>query len=112
MSLKVTYNAYLLIFSTAPNLQDAEKIAETLVTEQLVACVNFVTDIHSVYWWENAVQKEREVMMIMKTRRKHFKEVERRIKQMHSYDVPEIIAVPIQRSSEEYLNWIYTSVKR
>jgi len=98
------------VLSTAPNPTEAEKMAEALVTEKLVACVNLVPGVKSIYWWKNAVQHEQEVMMVMKTRRNKFKALEKRIIELHSYELPEIIALSINRGSEEYLNWIYTSV--
>ena len=110
MSLKTKWAGYVCVFSTAPDISEAERIVDTLVSEKLVACVNIVAGVKSVYWWKAAVQHDQEVMLVMKTRRKYLKALEKRIKELHPYEVPEIIALSIYRGSKEYLNWISTSV--
>ena len=110
MCLKSKWAGYICVLSTAPDISEAERIADTLVSEKLVACVNLVSGVKSIYWWKNRVQHEEEIMMVMKTRRKYLHRLENRIKELHSYEVPEIIALNIFRGSKEYLNWIYSSV--
>lgn len=95
-----------VIYCTAPNEFTANLIATTLVDEKLVACVNIVPSITSVYKWENEVQTDKELLMIIKTQQCHFEKIEEKIKQLHEYSIPEIIAIPIIKSSEEYKNWI------
>jgi len=111
MTLKTKWAGYICVFSTAPDMTEAERIADALVTEKLVACVTLFPEVKSVYWWKDEIQHSREVTMMMKTRRKHLKVLEKRINELHPYEIPEIIAISLYRGSEEYLNWIYTSVK-
>jgi periplasmic divalent cation tolerance protein len=96
----------ILILVTAGSETEAETIAKTLVEERLVACVNIVSPIRSIYRWEGKVADEREWLLIMKTPAARFAEVEARVKALHSYQVPEVIAIPIQDGSEAYLRWI------
>ena len=102
---------YIVIFSTAANTEEASRIAEKLVSGRLVACVNIVPGIQSIYWWNNAVQKEQEVLMVMKTEKSKYQEVERTIKSLHSYEVPEIISLPLENGFEGYLKWIENTLK-
>ena len=97
---------YQVVIMTAPNPEEAEKIAEALVTEGLAACVNIVEGCRSVYRWKGVTVKDAEVLMLAKTHRNRFKDVEKRVSELHSYDVPEIIALPIVGGSEEYLKWL------
>jgi periplasmic divalent cation tolerance protein len=96
----------LLILVTAGSETEAETIAKTLVEERLVACVNIVNPIRSIYRWEGKIADDREWLLIMKTRAARFAAVEARVKVLHSYQVPEVIAVPIQVGAEAYLQWI------
>jgi len=82
---------YIVIFITSKDLQEAEKIAKALVEEQLVACVNIVPDIKSIFRWEGNVDHEKEVLLVCKTQDLNYDLVEEKVKQLHSYDVPEII---------------------
>ena|SRR5918992_5672984 len=97
---------YILILVTAGSETEAETIARTLVEERLVACVNIVSPIRSLYRWEGKVADEREWLLIIKTPASHFAAVEARVQALHSYQVPEVIAVPIQAGSGAYLRWI------
>ena len=101
---------YLLIYCTCPDQALAERLAEALVADRLAACVNIVPGINSVYRWQDEVQHDFELLLLIKTRSECYPALEARIRELHSYEVPEIIAVPIQRGSEAYLGWIDTSV--
>jgi len=103
-------NPYLLIYCTCPNRAMAERIAEALVADRLAACVNIVPGITSIYCWQGEVQHDSELLLLIKTRGECYPALEARIRELHSYDVPEIIAVPIQRGSESYLAWLDASV--
>ncbi len=102
----------IVVFNTVPDIKLAEKIAETLVREHLAACCNIVPHVTSIYFWEGRVQKDAEVLLIIKTSELKYEALEQRIKALHSYTVPEIIALPIENGSEEYLNWIREVVKQ
>ncbi len=95
-----------MIFITAPNEEEAVKIAKTLVEEKLAGCVNIIKNIRSIYSWQDKIEDEPEVLMIVKTRSELFEELEKRVKSLHSYTVPEIIGLKIKKGSESYLNWL------
>ena len=95
-----------VIYCTVPNDFSANLIASTLVDENLAACVNIVPSITSIYKWEGSVQTDSELLLIIKTQQSKFDDVEKRIKELHENSIPEIIAVPIIKGSEEYQNWI------
>ena len=99
---------YAVVFCTSP-LDDAKKIAVALVEEKLVACVN-VTEVNSYFRWEGAMEEEKEALLIMKTRIEKVEDIIGRMKELHSYEVPEIIALPIIAGHEGYLNWVADSV--
>ena len=96
----------IIIFITASSSEEAQKIATALVEEKLVACVNIIPQIKSIYWWEGKVCQDDEVMLISKTKQSLFTTLMDRVKAMHSYEVPEIISFPISEGSPEYLHWI------
>jgi periplasmic divalent cation tolerance protein len=96
----------LLVLITTGSQEEAEKIARKLVEERLAACVNIVPQVRSLFWWENKVSEEEEVLLIVKTRRSRFGALVLRVKALHSYQVPEIIALPIVEGSLSYLQWI------
>ena len=102
----------LIVLVTAPHDELANRIATALVEERLAACVNIVSGIQSIYRWEGAVTRDREVLMIIKTASDRYAEVERRVKELHSYSTPEVIAVRIDQGSVEYLNWLVESTAR
>jgi len=80
-----------------------------LVTRKLAACVQILPEMQSVYVWKGEVQREQEVMMIAKTTRTYFEELEREVRAMHSYETPEIVALPIIAGSDVYLDWLVSS---
>ena len=96
----------LLVLTTAGSEEEAKKIAHTLVEHSLAACVNIVPRIHSIYRWEGKVQSAEEFLLIIKTTRLHEKEVENTVRRLHSYSLPEHVALAIDTGSEEYLQWI------
>lgn len=98
--------AAIIIFITASSEEEAQKIAIALVNEKLVACVNIIPGIRSIYWWEDKVCQEDEVMLIAKSTQSLFPSIMDRVKSLHSYQVPEIISFPISEGLPEYLNWI------
>jgi len=96
----------ILVLVTCGSEEEALKIAKALVEEHLGACVNLVSPIRSIYRWEGEVWDEKEWLLIIKTQKQRFEELERKVKALHSYSVPEIISLPITEGSSAYLNWI------
>lgn len=99
-------NKYILVLTAVSNRDEAEKIALTLVKEHLVACVNISSPVLSIYPWQGKLCKDEEVMLFMKTEMMLYPKVEERVKDLHSYELPEVIAIPIELGSKEYLSWI------
>ena len=97
---------YIVIFITAPDEDVAQRIARALVEEKLAGCVNIIKDIRSIYFWQGRVEDEPEVLMVVKTKRELFNKLKDRVKSVHPYSVPEIIAMPIIEGSEDYLKWL------
>ena len=103
--------AYCIINCTTKNKEEAIYIAKSLVERRLIACCNIVPSITSVYEWENDLCCDEECLMVMKTKTELFNEVEITIKELHSYDTPEIICIPINNGSSEYLSWVNDQTK-
>jgi len=101
----------IVIFSTCANRKEALRIAQSLVKNKLAACVNIVDKIESLFWWEGKVDRSREVLLIIKSRQSKLTGIIKSVKALHSYEVPEIIALPITGGYKPYLNWIDGSVK-
>ena len=97
---------YIIVHVTAPNEEEASKISRTVVEERLAACVNIIRSVRSIYRWQGRLEDEQEVLMIIKTKRTLFERLQGRVKELHSYTVPEIIGLPVIEGSEEYLNWL------
>ena len=96
----------IVVLVTVGSREEGERIAEALVSEQQAACVNLVGPIRSIYRWENAVQRDEELLLIIKTRAALFAEVAARVRALHSYQTPEVIALPITAGAEAYLDWL------
>jgi uncharacterized protein involved in tolerance to divalent cations len=97
---------YILVFITASSEKEGEKIAGALVKERLAACVNVLGGIKSTFRWKGQISVEDEVLLIVKTKDKLFQKLKKRVAELHSYDVPEILAIPILAGFEKYLSWI------
>lgn len=102
---------YIVIFSTCANIKEAQKIAAALVKNKLVACANIIDKIESVFWWQGKVDRAKEVLLVIKSRQSRLDKITRQIKSLHSYKVPEIIALPIIAGYKPYLEWINESVR-
>jgi|GEM_PF-36924 len=100
----------LVVLMTAPNREEARTIAHTLVGERLAACCNVVGGVGSIYRWEGKVEEAGEVLVIIKTSAERFPALERRIRELHSYDVPEVLALPVETGSGPYLRWLDESL--
>lgn len=102
---------YIIVFVTCANIKEAKNIAKALVREKLAACVNIISGIQSIFWWENKIDRAKETLLIIKTRKTLFKKLASLVKSLHSYKVPEIIALPIVEGNRAYLNWIGENTK-
>lgn len=101
-----------VVYVTAPSNDVARRLASLLVKERrLAACVNIVPGVTSVYEWEGAVQEDPETLMIIKTRTDALQELTKAVQEAHPYDCPEVVALPIQGGSEEYLKWVSDTVR-
>lgn len=99
-------NSFLVVYVTIDNQEHASFLASKLVEKRLVACVNIIPRVQSVYWWEGQVCTDSEYLLIIKTTTMKFDELQDAIKDLHPYDIPEIIALPIVAGSEDYLSWV------
>jgi periplasmic divalent cation tolerance protein len=100
----------IIVFVTCGSLDEAEQLAETLVRERLAACVNVASPVTSIYRWQGALQRDQEWLLIIKSAAAVFASLEARVRELHSYDTPEVIAVPIVAGSAAYLDWLWTAV--
>ena len=97
---------YIVILITSDSIEEADHIARVLLEKKKVACVNIVRGIDSYFWWEGKVDSARENLLIAKTRTSLLPEVVALVRKIHSYDVPEVIALPIIGGNQDYLEWI------
>jgi periplasmic divalent cation tolerance protein len=102
---------FMVILVTCGSEEEALSIARTLVEERLAACVNLVSPVRSIYRWEGKIWDEEEWLLIIKTQRQRFEELEEKVKSLHSYAVPEIIGLPIVEGSSSYLEWLEEMTK-
>ena len=96
----------IVVFMTAANGEEATRLAEMLVGAHLAACVQILPEMESVYRWQGKIERQSEILIIAKTTRGKFDDLEREVRALHSYDTPEIIAVPVVIGSEPYLHWL------
>jgi len=102
---------YVVILVTTKNVQEGKKIVKKLLEKKLIACGNIIKAVESLFWWQGKIDKANESLLILKAKRTHFKKIVNQIKEIHSYSVPEIIALPIVDGNSDYLDWIKESVK-
>lgn len=100
----------IAVFITAPNKDEASRLADLLVERNLAACVQILPAIESVYRWQGKIERQPEVLLIAKTLAAKFAELEREVRAIHSYETPEIVAVPLTALSEPYRQWLIASV--
>ncbi len=94
------------VYITAADREQAETIGRTLVEERLAACANILPQITSFYWWEGAVQHEREAVLIAKSRAELVDRIVARVRALHSYSVPCVVALPIEQGNADFLRWV------
>ena len=102
---------YVVVFITSPNTKEAEKISTILLDKHIVACINIIENVHSHFWWQGKKELAEECLLIGKTTRSNVQSLIKTTKAIHSYDVPEIIAIPIVDGYKGYLDWIEKEVK-
>lgn len=108
--LRAMENPLLLVFCTFPNLEAAREISRTLVEERLAACVNLTAGVESIYRWEGKLESAQEVLALIKSTPDAFPRLEARLQTLHPYDVPEIIALPVDQASPAYARWVGEAV--
>ena len=96
----------IVVFMTAANGEEATRLADMLVGAHLAACVQILPEMESIYRWEGKIERQSEILLLAKTTREKFEELEREVRALHSYDTPEIIAVPVTTGSAPYLQWL------
>ncbi|HEX8632865.1 MAG TPA: divalent-cation tolerance protein CutA [Pyrinomonadaceae bacterium] len=101
----------IMVMMTAGSREEAARLAEMLVGARLAACVQILPEIESVYHWQGEVRRDPEVLLLAKTTQARFPLLEREVRALHSYDTPEIIALPITDASAPYLEWLTATVK-
>src|SRR5690349_3035138 len=101
----------IAVFQTAPNGEEATRLADLLIGAHLAACVQILPEMESVFRWQGEITRESEILMIVKTTAEKFADLEREVRALHSYETPEIVAVPIVAGSNPYLDWLVASVK-
>ena len=97
---------YIQVITTVSKKSDAEKIAKSLIDKRFAACVQIIGPIKSIYRWKGKIETAKEFVCVIKTRKNLYKKVEKRIKELHPYEVPEIIAMPIVAVDKDYLKWL------
>jgi periplasmic divalent cation tolerance protein len=101
----------IVVLMTAANGEEAARLADLLIGAHLAACVQILPEMESVYRWQGKIERQPEILLIAKTARSRFDELEREVRALHSYETPEIIALPIVAGSGPYLDWLHASLK-
>lgn len=102
----------VVILCTTPGRSESEKIAEVLLEKQLIACANVLDSVQSLFSWDGAMQNEKENLMVIKSHAGHFEAIEAIVNDLHPYDVPELIALPILKGNKAYMEWLRESVNK
>lgn len=102
---------FCVVLTTVKNRAEAKRLAEMLVSEKLAACVSAVPNVSSVYRWRGKVERAREVLVVVKTSMKKLERLIPRIKELHSYEVPEVLVLRVERGLPKYLKWIKESLR-
>ena len=102
---------FIVVLVTASSKEEANKIAQGLLQDKLAACVNILAGLESRFWWQGKIDSAQEVLLVIKTRKTLFNKLAKKVKSLHSYTVPEIIALPIISGNKAYLDWINDCTK-
>jgi periplasmic divalent cation tolerance protein len=96
----------MLVLTTLPSAEAAAELAKAVVGEKLAACANLLPAVRSIYRWQGRVQDESEVLVLFKTRQEHFERLKARLLELHPYEIPEVLAVPVEQGYQAYLDWL------
>ena len=99
------------LYITTKNVKEARKIAKILVKERLVACVNIIPKIESIYWWKGKINHHDEAALIAKTKKQNIRKITYKVKSIHSYSIPAIVALRIKDGNSDYIRWIKKEVR-
>lgn len=103
---------YIVVFITASNQKEASNIAKALLENKLVACVNILDKVKSIFWWQGKIDQAQEALLIVKSKKSELNKIIKLVKSIHSYQVPEIIASPIIGGNQSYLRWLNESIRK
>ena len=102
-------NKYIVVLVTVPSEKEGEKLARKLVAQRLAACVNIIRGINSIFRWQGKVERAKEVLLVIKTRKSLFTRLEKMVSNLSSYELPEVLALPVENGKAGYLRWIKDS---
>ena len=102
---------YVIAFVTTPSVEEAKRIAESLVERKLAACVNVIPQVVSYYWWNGKIESDQEAKIVIKTKSELMEELIESVRELHSYEICEVTSVPIVGGNADYLKWIDENVK-
>ncbi len=106
------FKVYSLVYITASEIEEAKKIAKSLLNERLVACANIISGMESIYWWEGSLEEDVESILLVKTRSELVDKVIDRVREIHSYQTPCVLEIQIKKGSSEYLKWLDNSLEK
>ncbi|MDJ0658673.1 MAG: divalent-cation tolerance protein CutA [Crocosphaera sp.] len=99
-------SSFIVVITTTPKKETAEQIAKTLLAKKLAGCVQIIESVRSYYYWENELCKDEECICLIKSHQNNYQTLEKTIQEIHPYEVPEIITLPISEGSQDYLSWL------
>ncbi|MTJ48318.1 divalent-cation tolerance protein CutA [Dolichospermum sp. UHCC 0259] len=102
---------FILVYVTCKDRAEALSVGRAVVEDRLAACANIIDGMDSIYWWQGELQVEKEAILIMKSHRDLFAELTEKVKSKHSYEIPCVVALPIETGNEDYLNWLMAETK-
>jgi len=109
--VKALERTYIIILVTTANRQEAERIAQQLLEAKLIACANIIDSVSSIFHWSEKIEKAEECLVLMKSRRDLFEDITKTVKELHSYEVPEILAFSLVAGSKAYFEWMNSCLK-
>lgn len=108
--MPVAKSEIIIVFVTVPGLREGSRISKAILTSRLAACVNVIPGVQSIYKWKGKIVQEKEAMLVLKTTRLRYRKLEQKIKELHPYEVPEVIAIPLICGSPQYVEWVTREV--